>query len=147
MKKNKLLVMLACLGLLVTGCNGCGSKASTESTKAPTSSKQPSTQTTQSQPVLENPRNYRCLPIVRRPCPLTFAIDSEENFLSHERVIAAHHVRRGHIAGGGVLVAGDRAHVAAVQGMGHGVLALLPILKLLIIGIIHLETVMTESSI
>ena len=50
MKKNKLLVMLACLGLLVTGCNGGGSKASTESTKAPTSSKQPSTQTTQSQP-------------------------------------------------------------------------------------------------
>ena len=24
-----------------------------------------------------NPRNYRCLPIVRRPCPLTFAIDKK----------------------------------------------------------------------
>ncbi len=50
MKKNKLLVMLACLGLLVTGCNKGGSSASTESAKPSTSSKQPSTQTTQSQP-------------------------------------------------------------------------------------------------
>ena len=50
MKKNKFLVMLACLGLLVTGCNKGGSSASTESAKPSTSSKQPSTQSTQSQP-------------------------------------------------------------------------------------------------
>lgn len=34
------------------------------------------TQAIQRQLVQGNPRNYRCLPIVRRPCPLTFAIDS-----------------------------------------------------------------------
>ena len=50
MKKNKFLVMLACLSLLVTGCNKGGNSASTESAKPSTSSKQPSTQSTQSQP-------------------------------------------------------------------------------------------------
>ena len=50
MKKNKLLVMLACLGLLVTGCNPGGNtnSDSTSGTKPSTSSNPPSTQTTPS---------------------------------------------------------------------------------------------------
>ena len=50
MKKNKLLVMLACLGLLVTGCNKGGNtnSDSTSSNKPSTSSNPPSSQTTPS---------------------------------------------------------------------------------------------------
>ena len=49
MKKNKLFVALACLGLLVTGCNKGGSTSNaSESTKKPsTSSNPPASQTTQ----------------------------------------------------------------------------------------------------